>query len=39
VCPIVNALAGWLLGAYNLVVATPRAVAHVDDKTSGDARS
>ncbi|GKA77845.1 putative reverse transcriptase domain-containing protein [Tanacetum coccineum] len=39
VCPIVNAPAGRLLGAYDLGVATPRAVVHADDKTSGDARS
>ncbi|GKB20701.1 reverse transcriptase domain-containing protein, partial [Tanacetum coccineum] len=37
VCSIVNAPAGRLLGAYNLGVATPRAVVHADDKTSGDA--
>ncbi|GKE26577.1 hypothetical protein Tco_1441961, partial [Tanacetum coccineum] len=37
-CPIVNAL-GRLLGAHDLRVAIPRAVVHVDDKTSGDARS
>ncbi|GJW07724.1 putative reverse transcriptase domain-containing protein [Tanacetum coccineum] len=39
VCPIVNALAGRLLGAYDLGVATPRALVHAGDKTSGDARS
>ncbi|GKB74909.1 hypothetical protein Tco_0936321, partial [Tanacetum coccineum] len=39
VCPIVNALVGRLLGAYNLGVVTPRAVVHAGDKTSGDARS
>ncbi|GKD62817.1 reverse transcriptase domain-containing protein, partial [Tanacetum coccineum] len=39
VCPIVNALAGRLLGAYDLGVATPRALVHADDKNSGDARS
>ncbi|GJZ45453.1 putative reverse transcriptase domain-containing protein [Tanacetum coccineum] len=39
VCPIVNALAGRLLGVYDLEVATPRAVVHAGDKTSGDARS
>ncbi|GJW68923.1 hypothetical protein Tco_0123347 [Tanacetum coccineum] len=39
VFPIVNALAGRLLGAYDLGVATPRAVVHVGDKTSGDAKS
>ncbi|GJS26101.1 hypothetical protein Tco_0486721 [Tanacetum coccineum] len=39
VCPIVNAPAGRLLGAYDLGVATPRALVHADDKTSGDARS
>ncbi|GKA93604.1 hypothetical protein Tco_0815590 [Tanacetum coccineum] len=39
VCPIVNAPAGRLLGAYNLGVATSRAVVHAGDKTSGDARS
>ncbi|GKB42474.1 hypothetical protein Tco_0887416, partial [Tanacetum coccineum] len=39
VCPIVNALVGRLLGAYNLGVATLRAVVHAGDKTSGDARS
>ncbi|GKE24557.1 hypothetical protein Tco_1436069, partial [Tanacetum coccineum] len=31
--------AGRLLGAYNLGVATPRALVHAGDKTSGDARS
>ncbi|GJS62667.1 reverse transcriptase domain-containing protein [Tanacetum coccineum] len=39
VCPIVNAPAGRLLGAYNLGVATPRVVVYTGDKTSGDARS
>ncbi|GJW04395.1 reverse transcriptase domain-containing protein [Tanacetum coccineum] len=39
VCPIVNAPAGRLLGAYDLGVATPRAVVHAGDKTSGDVRS
>ncbi|GKC38415.1 hypothetical protein Tco_1050799 [Tanacetum coccineum] len=39
VCPIVNALAGRLLGAYDLGVATLRVLVHVGDKTSGDARS
>ncbi|GKA76840.1 hypothetical protein Tco_0783301 [Tanacetum coccineum] len=39
VCPIVNAPAGRLLGAYDLGVATPRALVHAGDKTSGDARS
>ncbi|GKA51352.1 putative reverse transcriptase domain-containing protein [Tanacetum coccineum] len=39
VCSIVNAPAGRLLGAYDLGVATPRAVVHAGDKTSGDARS
>ncbi|GJS16020.1 hypothetical protein Tco_0410492 [Tanacetum coccineum] len=39
VCPIVNALAGRLLGAYDLGFATPRAVVHAGDKTSGEARS
>ncbi|GJV30919.1 hypothetical protein Tco_1391319 [Tanacetum coccineum] len=39
VCPIVNASAGRLLGAYDLVIATPRVVVHAGDKTSGDARS
>ncbi|GJS48663.1 hypothetical protein Tco_0598784 [Tanacetum coccineum] len=29
---------GRLLGAYNLGVATPRALVHAGDKTSGDAR-
>ncbi|GJW04007.1 putative reverse transcriptase domain-containing protein [Tanacetum coccineum] len=38
-CPIVNALAGRLLDAYDLGVATPRALVHAGDKTSGDARS
>ncbi|GKB06765.1 hypothetical protein Tco_0834998, partial [Tanacetum coccineum] len=31
--------AGTLLGAYNLGVATPRALVHAGAKTSGDARS
>ncbi|GKB21225.1 putative reverse transcriptase domain-containing protein [Tanacetum coccineum] len=39
VCPIVNALAGRLLGAYDLKIATLRAVVHGGDKTSRDARS
>ncbi|GKA93762.1 reverse transcriptase domain-containing protein [Tanacetum coccineum] len=39
VCPIVNAPAGTLLGAYDLGVATPRAVVHASDKTSRDAKS
>ncbi|GJS46219.1 hypothetical protein Tco_0596340 [Tanacetum coccineum] len=39
VCPIVNAPAGRLLGAYDIGAATPRAVEHAGDKTSGDARS
>ncbi|GJY50038.1 hypothetical protein Tco_0439994 [Tanacetum coccineum] len=39
VYPIVNAPAGRLLGAYDLGVATLRAVVHAGDKTSGDARS
>ncbi|GKB03942.1 hypothetical protein Tco_0832085 [Tanacetum coccineum] len=30
---------GRLLGTYNLGVATPRALVHAGDKTSGDARS
>ncbi|GJZ01483.1 zinc finger, CCHC-type containing protein, partial [Tanacetum coccineum] len=38
VCPIVNAPAGRLLGGYDLGVATPRAVVHTGNKTSGDAR-
>nr|GEW22067.1 reverse transcriptase domain-containing protein [Tanacetum cinerariifolium] len=38
VCPIVNAPAGRLLGTYDLGVATPRAMVHAGDKTSGDAR-
>nr|GEV21996.1 hypothetical protein [Tanacetum cinerariifolium] len=29
----------WLLGAYNLRVATPRALVHAGDKTSRDART
>ncbi|GKA07584.1 hypothetical protein Tco_0686808, partial [Tanacetum coccineum] len=39
-CPIVNApvLEGFLC-AYNLGVATPRALVYVGDKTSRDARS
>ncbi|GJS52181.1 hypothetical protein Tco_0625543 [Tanacetum coccineum] len=39
VCPIVNALAGRLLGAYDLKIVTLRAVVHGGDKTSRDARS
>ncbi|GJZ50151.1 hypothetical protein Tco_0604341, partial [Tanacetum coccineum] len=39
VCPIVNAPAGRLLGAYDLGVATPRALVHAGNKTSRDARS
>ncbi|GJX25692.1 retrovirus-related pol polyprotein from transposon TNT 1-94 [Tanacetum coccineum] len=39
VCPIVNAPAGRLLGAYDLEIAIPRALVHIGDKTSGDARS
>ncbi|GJU85495.1 hypothetical protein Tco_1293041 [Tanacetum coccineum] len=39
VCPIVNALASRILGAYDLGVATPRALVYAGDKTSGDARS
>ncbi|GJW27454.1 hypothetical protein Tco_0044329 [Tanacetum coccineum] len=39
VCPIVNALADRLLGAYDLGVSTPRALIHAGDKTIGDARS
>ncbi|GJR08382.1 hypothetical protein Tco_0791034 [Tanacetum coccineum] len=39
VCPIVNAPTGRLLSAYDLGVATPRALVHAGDKTSGDARS
>nr|GEW83818.1 putative reverse transcriptase domain-containing protein [Tanacetum cinerariifolium] len=39
VCPIVNASADRLLGAYDLGVATSRALVHTGDKTSGDARS
>ncbi|GKG00086.1 hypothetical protein Tco_0301776, partial [Tanacetum coccineum] len=39
VCPIVNAPARRLLGAYDLRVATPRALVYACDKTSGDARS
>ncbi|GKA26261.1 hypothetical protein Tco_0712370 [Tanacetum coccineum] len=35
--PIVNAPAGRLLGAYDLEVATPRAMVHAGDKTSRDA--
>ncbi|GKC68035.1 hypothetical protein Tco_1100633, partial [Tanacetum coccineum] len=38
VCPIVNASACRLLGAYDLGVATLRAVVYVGDKNSGDAR-
>ncbi|GJU28250.1 retrovirus-related pol polyprotein from transposon TNT 1-94 [Tanacetum coccineum] len=37
--PIVNAPAGRLLGAYDLEIAIPRALVHIGDKTSGDARS
>nr|GEZ34644.1 hypothetical protein [Tanacetum cinerariifolium] len=36
VCHIVNAPAGRLLGAYDLGVTTPTAVAHAGDKSSGD---
>ncbi|GJS36000.1 hypothetical protein Tco_0534382 [Tanacetum coccineum] len=37
--PIIETMAcGWQ-GAYNLGVATPRALVHAGDKTSGDARS
>ncbi|GJT27916.1 hypothetical protein Tco_0908191 [Tanacetum coccineum] len=39
VFPIINAPAGRILGAYDLGVATPRALVHAGDKTSGDARS
>ncbi|GKC03861.1 hypothetical protein Tco_0995471 [Tanacetum coccineum] len=39
VCPIVNASAARLLGAYDLGVATPRALVHAGDKTIGDAMS
>ncbi|GJZ37764.1 hypothetical protein Tco_0583955 [Tanacetum coccineum] len=39
VCPIVNALAGRLLGAYDFGVVTPRVVVYAGDKTSGDASS
>nr|GFA72494.1 hypothetical protein [Tanacetum cinerariifolium] len=39
VWPIVNAPASRILGAYDLRVATPRAVLHASNKTSGDARS
>ncbi|GKF64113.1 hypothetical protein Tco_0187561, partial [Tanacetum coccineum] len=39
VCPIVNASANRLLGAYDLGDATPRALVHAGDKTSGDDRS
>ncbi|GJY26993.1 putative reverse transcriptase domain-containing protein [Tanacetum coccineum] len=39
VCPILNAPASRLLGAYDLGVATSRAVVHACDKTSRDARS
>ncbi|GJY74671.1 putative reverse transcriptase domain-containing protein [Tanacetum coccineum] len=39
VCPIVNAPTGRLLSAYDLGVATSRAVVHAGDKTNGDARS
>ncbi|GJT06697.1 hypothetical protein Tco_0841159 [Tanacetum coccineum] len=38
VCPIVNALAGRLLGAHDLGVATPREVVFDGDKTRRDAR-
>nr|GEV50619.1 cysteine-rich receptor-like protein kinase [Tanacetum cinerariifolium] len=37
--PIVNVLAGRLLGAYDLGVATPKAVVHAGNKISGDAMS
>ncbi|GJZ89251.1 putative reverse transcriptase domain-containing protein [Tanacetum coccineum] len=37
VCPILNSPAGRLLGAYDLGVATPRALVHAIDKTSEDA--
>ncbi|GJW12555.1 putative reverse transcriptase domain-containing protein [Tanacetum coccineum] len=36
---IVNAPAGRVLGAYDLKVATPRAMVHAGDKTCRDARS
>ncbi|GKC01471.1 hypothetical protein Tco_0987607 [Tanacetum coccineum] len=39
VCPNVNAPAGRLLGAYDLGVATPRALVYAGLMTSGDARS
>ncbi|GKF89082.1 hypothetical protein Tco_0263045, partial [Tanacetum coccineum] len=39
VCNIVNASVGRILGAYDLEVATPRAMVHAGNKTSGDARS
>ncbi|GKB45697.1 retrovirus-related pol polyprotein from transposon TNT 1-94, partial [Tanacetum coccineum] len=39
VCPIVNAPAGRLLGAYDLGIATLRALVHAGDKTNGDVRS
>ncbi|GKF30145.1 hypothetical protein Tco_0096487, partial [Tanacetum coccineum] len=39
VCPIVNAPAGRLLGAYDLEIAIPRALVYGGDKTSADARS
>ncbi|GKC12912.1 hypothetical protein Tco_1009694, partial [Tanacetum coccineum] len=39
VCPIVKALVGRFLGAYDLGVATRRVLVHTGDKTSGDARS
>ncbi|GKD01706.1 hypothetical protein Tco_1171980, partial [Tanacetum coccineum] len=39
VCPIINAQAGRLLGAYDLGVATLRAMVYAGDKASGDARS
>ncbi|GKF29411.1 hypothetical protein Tco_0095753, partial [Tanacetum coccineum] len=37
--PYVNALAGRPLGAYDLGVATPRALVYAGVMTSGDARS
>ncbi|GKD60581.1 hypothetical protein Tco_1298090, partial [Tanacetum coccineum] len=39
VCPIINAPASRLLGAYDLGIAISRAVVHTGDKTSEDARS
>ncbi|GKA43557.1 hypothetical protein Tco_0736281, partial [Tanacetum coccineum] len=39
VCPIVNDSADRLLGVYDLGDATPRALVHAGDKTSGDSRS